>query len=194
MADRVTLSCWVRGYTAQNMLANFEKLLWRFPFSRLRPLARLTIYAVDYSESPIDEHVFEGEVTAADIVDACGEFQNSDCAYELEAYWELWRYEDEQWTLAPATVLLTCYAPLFPSEMGEQLRIDFGAEDQFLPPEDDAPALRAVKSNVQSLLRFAEDVGEAVPLEKRLLWSEDGDNLAERLQEALAEDGDSRSN
>ena len=191
MTSRVTLSCWLRGYTAQNMLATFEKLLWQFPFSRLRPWARLTIYAVGYAEAPIEEHLFENEATAADIIGACRDYENADCAYELKTYWELWRLDGGNWKLAPAPVTMTCYAPLFPSEMGEQLRVDFGPEDQFLPPGADAAARRAASSNIQSLLTLADAVQHTVRLDKRLLWSEDGENLAERLQVSLA---DGRSN
>lgn len=187
MANRVTLSCWVSGYTAENMLVNFEKALWRFPFSRLAGLAQLTIYAVDYSEAPVEEEVFGADSDAADIIEACREFAHPDCAFELEAAWDLWQLVDGEMQLRPSRVLITCFAPEFPSDIGENLRVDLGPEDLYLPPEDDDGMwLRAIQSNIRSVLHLAEDWGETLKLDRRLLWSEEGDNLAERLHAALA--------
>lgn len=186
MANRVTLSYWVSSYTAGNMLANFEKALWRFPFSRLAGQARLTIYAVDYSEAPIEEQVFGPDADAADLIEACREFAHEDCAFELEAAWDLWQLEQGEMQLRPSRVLITCYAPEFPSELGENLRVDLGPEELYLPPDDDDGMwLRAIQSNVRSVLHLAQDWGETLKLDRRLLWSEEGDNLAERLQAAL---------
>jgi hypothetical protein len=186
MADRVTLSLWLRGYTELNMLHSFERVLRRFPFSRLSEGGgRITIYAVDYSEAPIAERIFAEDFSWQEVLAFCQGFTHADCAYELETWWDLWASADDDWELRPAKVTLTCYGPAFPSELGEQLRIDLGFEDQYLPPETDAPSLRATQSNIRSVLHLAEDLGKSLPIEKRLLWSEEGENLAERLQAAV---------
>jgi hypothetical protein len=188
MTNRVILSCWIRGFTEHNLLANFEKALWRFPFSRLAPRAHLTVRAVDYAESPVDECLLEAGTDAATIIDACRDFLHADCAFEVDAFWDLWQESDGDWTLQPSPVRITCYAPLFPSELGEQLRLELGADSLFLPsPDDEAPPLRAIQSNIRSVLRLASDLEQALALEKRLLWAEDGENLAERLTKALEE-------
>ncbi len=187
MANRVTLSCWVSNYTADNMLENFEKALWRFPFSRLAGQARLTIYAVEYSEAPIEEQVFGADSDAGEIVEACREFAHADCAFEVEAAWDLWQLEEDEMQLRPSRVLISCFAPEFPSESGENLRVDLGPEELYLPPDDDDGMwLRAIQSNVRSVLHLAGDWGGTLKLDRRLLWSEEGENLAERLQASLA--------
>lgn len=183
MPNRVTLSYLIHNYAADNMLAHFEKALWRFPFSRLTAQARLTIYAVDYSEAPVEEQVFGANTGAPEIIEACREFAHDDCAFELEAAWDLWQLHDGEMQLRPSRVLITCYAPEFPSELGENLRVDLGPEELYLPPDDDDGTwLRAIHSNVRSVLHLAQDWEETLKVDRRLLWSEEGDNLAERLQ------------
>ena len=53
MADRLYLSLWVRGFTEHNMLRHWERLLRRFPFSRLQPGAGLRVHGVALTEPPI---------------------------------------------------------------------------------------------------------------------------------------------
>jgi hypothetical protein len=40
-----------------------------------------------------------------------------------------------------------------------------------------------VEGNIRSLLKLVADVEAALPIQKRLLWSESGGNFAERLAE-----------
>jgi len=182
MADQVYLSCWFRGSTEHNLLGMFEKVLQVFPYSKLRPLALARVYAVEFSEPTTMERTFEGEIDTAAIIGALREFENPDCAFQVETHWDLWQLEDS-WRIAPAPITLTCFGPLFPSELGESLRIDLGFESSFLPGP--SPNFTAIRSNIRSLLHLAEDIRKAVPLEKKTLWSESGVNLAERLELAL---------
>jgi len=184
MADRIYLSCWLRGFTAHNMLASFEKLLGRFPFSRLAPEATLQIHAIDLTQAPVLEHFFEQGVDAAEVVRLCREFEHPDSAYRLEANWDLMTFNGG-WRLAPAPVAITCFGPLFPSDLGEQILYDFGFDSPFLPQPGRPGDLAPVRSNIRSLLRLVDDVRAAVPLDKRTLWSESGASLAGELETAL---------
>lgn len=186
--DRVYFSAWLRGFTQHNMLVSFENLLRLIPYSRLRPEATLTIHAVSYAEPPIFERRFEGAPEPAEVVAFCREFDNPDCAYQLETHWDLLLRDDltGEWKLKPSPLSLTVYAPLFESELGEQALVDFGLDSMFLPEGDDRAELMAVQSNIRSLLHLTTDIAQNVVVDKKTLWSESGENLAARLEDTLA--------
>ncbi len=74
------------------------------------------------------------------------------------------------------------YGPDFESASGEHLLVDAGPEDLFLPnPASDQ--WRPVQSNIRSVLHLAQDLDAALPVERRLLWSETEENFAARLEE-----------
>lgn len=186
--DRVYFSAWLRGFTQHNMMASFEKALKLVPVSRLRPEAVLTVHAVSYAEPPLMERRFDAKPEPAEVIAYCREFDNPDCAYQLETYWDLLTRDDAgEWKLQPAPISLTCYAPLFESDLGEQFLFDFGPDTRFLPEGDTGADLMSVQSNIRSLLHLTADVAKNLPIEKKTLWSESGDNLAARLVEALGE-------
>jgi hypothetical protein len=187
MADRLYLSIWLKGVSPLNLFGPYEKMLAAFPYSKLaQNESNLTIYAVAYSEPPLLETPLLPPVEPEAIIRIASEFQNTDVCCEVTTYWDLWRYEKD-WGLAPVPVQLTCYAPDFEHELGEHLRIDFGLESQFLPSENAPGGLAMIRGNIQSLLRLVHDLDQALPVERRLLWSESGGNFAERLQSALTE-------
>lgn len=188
MADRLYLSYWIRGFTEHNMLRHFEALLRKFPFSRLQPAALLRLYAVEIVEPPSLEQRFTApERTIGAMISAAREFQHADTALEIETSWDLWRYTGE-WRLLPASVTLSCYGPLFLSELGEHLRIDFGFDTQFLPSAEHSSSPVPVRHNIRALLHLVEDLDESLAVSRRQLWSESGGNFADRLQQALAAD------
>lgn len=168
------------------MLAMYERALRKFPFSRLAPRAALSVYALEIAEPPQAEYQFEGAFTPAEVIARARDFEHDDCAYQLDCYWDLWTHSTG-WELQPSRVSITCYAPLFPSELGEQLSFDLGLDAQFLPRSQAATDLRAARSNVRSLLHLAKDIQSAAPVEKRTLWSESGENFAGRLEAVLAQ-------
>jgi hypothetical protein len=185
--DRVYFSAWLRGADPQ-ILPGLEKVLKLVPFSRLRPDCSLTIYAVEYSEPTASDVRFDHAPDPAEIVAYCREFENSDCAYQLDAYWDLWRRDDGdgEWKLAPAPISITAYGPDFSSDLGEHFRLDFGLDALFLPSTDSAAELTAIRSNIRSLLHLTGDLAKNMTLEKKTLWSEGGDNLAAQLSGIVA--------
>ena len=185
MADQLYLSYWLRGFTEQNMLQYFKILLGKFPFSRLQPRALLRIYALDRVEPAALEEQLPTPVDTNDVISLAGEFFHADYAYLLETAWDLWQF-DKEWKLRPAPLTLGCFGPLFPSEMGEQLLIEFGLDSQFLPQPELSPNLAPVRHNIRGLLHLVEELDGALPVAKRMLWSESGENFAARLEAALA--------
>ncbi len=185
MTDRVYLSLWLRGYSQSTMLQALERALDQFPISIFDRSGALRVYALELVEPAIAEQHFE-ETQPAEIVAAAQEFENPDCAYEVELHWDLWQRE-ETWSLKPAPIRITCFGPRFPSDLGENLLVDFGFEYLYLPSEEADRNWTAIQSNIRSLLRLVSDWEEALPISKRTLWSDSGEDLATRIEEALVD-------
>jgi hypothetical protein len=118
---------------------------------------------------------------AEEIAEAGREFLHEDSAFQVEANWDLWQW-DEDWMLKPSPVLIEVYCPEFASPTGEQVKIDLGPEQLYLP-DDVTPGLRQVQSNVRSVLHLARDLEGVLAVEQRLLWSDSGEDFIERLME-----------
>jgi hypothetical protein len=189
MADQLYLSLWLRGFTENNLLRHFEKMLRTFPHSlQAKHGGILRIYGIEFSEPILLEEAFPIPVDLDRILEICKEFQHADCAYQMEVWWDLWQL-DEEWKLAPARVTMTCFGPEFKNETSEHLRIDFGLDELFLPQPDLPGSARTVQENIKSLLRLVHDLDNTLNPEKRQLWVESGENFAERLEAALEEAG-----
>ena len=185
MSDRLYLSCWVQGFSDSNLLRHFGKMLDVFPFSKLAkngPVVR--VYAISYAEAPVFERVFDPGAMVGDMITAAREFLQPDCCAEIEAAWDLWQHHDD-WKLWPSVVTLSCFGSAFEHDNDDHLRIDFGLDSKFVPAEDLEGSLRIQQSNLRSLLSLAGEIDKALPLERRLLWSESGANFAAVLEEAL---------
>jgi hypothetical protein len=215
MADQLFLSYWLRNYNESTMLRNYEKLLRLFPFSRLgRQASTFKVLAVDVNEPVVAEVPYAPPVPLDSLLAVAKDFQNSDSAYRLETWWDLWQFGSEpsraQWSLTPARVALCCFGPdfhqspsgqehlregerpsviAFPSSddaaLGCALEIEFGLDANFLPQPDLPDSPRLIESNIKSLLKLVHDLDDALPVETRRLWSESGENFAEKLHQAL---------
>jgi hypothetical protein len=182
MPDQLCLSLWLRNFGRQNMLRHLRQLLGLFPFSNLRPgIAALRIYALEFSEPALFEQLFAGEADPDTVAGLAAEFEAADCAYLVEGWWELWHYENG-WQLTPSRVTLACYGPEFDNDLGDHLRLELGVETLFLPQAGVPESARKAQSNLASLVRLAHDIEKGMPVERRTLWSESGEDFAERLE------------
>jgi hypothetical protein len=189
MSDRLYFSGWVRGFSDSNMLRHFGKMLDVFPFSKLAKAGPvLRVYAIEYVEPPLFERHFDPGVSVGDMIAAARDFVQPDCCVEIEAAWDLWQHHDD-WKLWPSAVTLSCFGSEFEHENDDNLRIDFGLDSKFVPSEDIQGSLRIQQSNLRSLLSLAGEIDKALPVERRLLWSESGANFAAVLEEALEKFG-----
>ncbi|HUS08262.1 MAG TPA: hypothetical protein VMZ52_18300 [Bryobacteraceae bacterium] len=187
MADQLYLSYRLRGYTENNMLRHFEKMLSKFPFSRLSNRSSLLrVNAVSATEPPLFEKAYEDPVDLSVLMPAAKEFQAEDCGVQLESYWDLWQFDSEP-AVAPTRVVLACFGPKFEDSEGDHLRIDFGVDSLFLPQPDVANSTVMVQSNIRSLLHLVKDLDQSLTVERRRLWTESGENFAARLQGMLTE-------
>jgi hypothetical protein len=188
MQDPLNLSLWLRGFSSRNMLDSFERLLSLFPFSGLRPgVAGIKIYAIEYAEPVLLEEAFTEETEIGTAMDICREFESPDCVYSVDGYWDLWRF-DKGWNLTPVRVTLSCFGPEFDNEVKDHLRLELGPESDFLPVAGAPQAQRKAQSNLVGIVRLAHDLEQEMPVERRSLWSESGENFADRLDDAFFEE------
>lgn len=186
MSDRLTLSCWLHGFTAVNMLHHWEKLLRLFPYSILARTPTLCrACAVALSEPALVENEFPPPFDPRNALDLAREFQNADCAYQVETFWDLMLPENG-WSLQPAPVSLWCFGPEFENDTTDHIRIELGLEAQFLPIAGNNKSLRASQANLRSLTHLIQDVAAALPVERQHLWSESGANFAMKLEAAVS--------
>jgi hypothetical protein len=130
---------------------------------------------------------------------------HDDYAYEFQIGWSLWELEtasslpaqrpgpvavdpafDARWAREPRLVRVTGYGPLFDEgayEADGHIRIDFGPDAPFLEEgvELDSVAARHIEENVRQLVELTAAVEKASGATARLLWSELGESLAQRL-------------
>jgi hypothetical protein len=212
MADQLYLSYWLRNFSEPALLRHFEKLLRLFPYSRLTDQAStFKVIAVDYNEPVLVEIPYAPPVPIDSILATANDFLSPDCCYRLETWWDLWHFTD-QWKLEPTRVVLSCFGPefdqgsagvqpvqpspvtVFPGSPGEDtsdcsIEIEFGIDAKFLPQPELPDSPRMIQSNIKSLLKLVHDLDDALPVEKRLLWSESGDNFSDKLHQALMSAG-----
>jgi len=128
---------------------------------------------------------------------------HEDMAYEFEMKWNLWIPVanpeadialdpplDIAWLLEPTTVKIIGFGPEFDNggfEQNGQIRIDFGLDTPWVLEEDetaaplDATATQRIQQNVEKLLAFTLSVEKHCGISSRLLWTESGEPLAEKL-------------
>jgi hypothetical protein len=139
------------------------------------------------------------------------ELLHEDYAYEFQIGWSLWELErapgtagpstsvaaatsaqddkafvDARWVREPRLVRVTGYGALFDEgayEADGHIRIDFGPDGPFLEEgvELDSVAARHIEENVRQLVELTAAVEKASGATARLLWSELGESLAQRL-------------
>lgn len=185
------MSIWLTPNGRSTRSRQFEKLLRSFPFSqREQPQTIVSILAVNMAEPALLERSINGPIDTADVLAVFPDYTGDDIAYEVDSWWDLWTF-DGDWKLAPVPVLLSCFMPGFDNGTGEpptqqeDLRIDFGIDSRFLPDTEIPGSSRMIESNIRSLLRLVHELDTVLPISKRLLQTESGDNFAERLQQVL---------
>ena len=160
-----------------------------------RAVRAANAFPISWNETPAYQRVYdEDEVEAAAPEQAVPEalqLLHDDFAYEFELTWELWTPEqagelDPVWRKEPRVVRIIGYGPEFDDgayEQNGQIRIDFGTDTPFLQEgvDLDVDAAERVKQNVQMLVDFTNGVQQHCGISSRLLWSESGESLAQKL-------------
>ncbi len=143
-------------------------------------------------------------------VEQATESLHDDYAFEFQIGWSLWELErgvptgpavapddtgpgfEARWVRGTRLVRVTGFGPLFDAGAYEQdghVRIDFGNDSPFLEEEAelDSVAARHMAENVRQLVELTTGVEKASGATARLLWSELGESLAQRLAARLGQ-------
>ncbi len=161
-----------------------------------------TVWPINWTETPIFQRVWgrsgKNPAQGADprlAVEEALENLHDDYAYEFQIGWSLWELEtgaqlDARWVREPHLVRVTGFGPLFDEgayEADGHIRIDFGPDTPFLEEDADLDTVgaRHIEENVRQLVELTSAVEKASGATARILWSELGESLAQRLAARL---------
>jgi hypothetical protein len=199
MSDTLYLSLWYPNLRLAALPDKLASVLSAFSAHGGEPgIYSATVWPVSWSETPIFQRVWgrAGEgVEPRFAVDETLELLHEDYAYEFQIGWNLWEMEeapglDPRWRRAPRLVRVTGFGPLFDEGAYEQdghVRIDFGSDTPFLEEHVDlnSQTARHVEENIAQLIALTQAVEKESGATARLLWSELGESLAQRLAARL---------
>jgi hypothetical protein len=213
MADTLYLSLWYPNLRLAAIPDKLTEVLGAFAAHGGEPrVYSATVWPVNWSESPVFQQIYGRRASAAPgpdgalkpqsgaepkvAVQEALELLHDDYAYEFQIGWSLWELElggglDARWVRAPRLVRVTGFGPLFDDAAYEQdghIRVDFGSDTPFLEEdlELDSVAARHVEENVRQLVELTAAIEKDSGATARLLWSELGESLAQRLAARLA--------
>jgi len=213
MADTLYLSLWYPNLLLESLPDKLIAVLGAFAAHGGEPgVYAATVWPVNWSEAPVFQRVYgRGAASAGpaagpnpgidprQAIEEALELLHDDYAYEFQIGWNLWELEsaadadsslDRVWARGPRLVRVTGYGPLFDDGAYEQdghIRIDFGTDAPFLAEDVDLDQVgaRHVEENVRQLVDLVAAVEKASGATARLLWSELGESLAQRLAARL---------
>ncbi|MBW8746659.1 MAG: hypothetical protein JF584_03745 [Acidobacteria bacterium] len=210
MSDQLYLSLWFPNFRLEALPAALISVLQQF--ARISGDSRVSAASaipIDWTESPIYQRIYVNDEQAQESDDSkienavreATEQLHDDTAYEFEMKWQLWLPEsaegfDTTWRLQPHTVKITGFGPEFDEGAYDQnghIRVDFGLDTpwvldtpEILEDEDlDKTAQQKIQQNVEKLLAFTLSVEKHSGISSRLLWTESGEPLAEKLVASL---------
>jgi hypothetical protein len=210
MADQLYLSLWFPNFRFEALPAALVSVLRQFALiSGEKRVSAASVYPISFTESPTYQRIYVNDDRAQDseasiienAVAEATEQLHDDMAYEFEMKWKLWTPEsgapgdaaaelDTLWKLQPSTVRILGFGPHFDDAGYEQnghIRIDFGLDtpwvmdDTIEDSELDELAKKRIQQNVEMLLAFTLSVEKHCGISSRLLWTESGEPLAEKL-------------
>jgi hypothetical protein len=210
MADQLYLSLWYPNFRLESLPAALVGVLRQFAViakdgqtnSELGRVAAASVYPIDWTESPTYQRIYVNDERAQSSADTEGsiienavaeatEQLHDDMAYEFEMRWMLWIPEagvdlNTGWRLEPSRVKVIGFGPQFDAgsyEQNGQIRVDFGLDSPWVLEDEslDEDAAERIKHNVEKLLAFTLSVEKHCGISSRLLWTESGEPLAEKL-------------
>jgi hypothetical protein len=200
MADTLYLSLWYPNLRLAGLAEKLTAVLGSFAgHGGEARVYSATVWPVGWSESPVFQKVFghgERGLEPRQAVEDALELLHEDYAYEFQIGWSLWELEsgagglENRWAREPRLVSVTGYGPLFDEGAYEQdghIRINFGSDAAFLDEEIelDSTAARHVEENVRQLVELTTAAEKDSGATARILWSELGESLAQRLAARL---------
>ncbi len=214
MADQLYLSLWFPNFRFDTLPATLVSVMRQFALISGNPRVwAANAYPISFNEAPTYQRLYvnddRSEETSASLIEnavaEATEQLHDDTAYEFEMRWNLWAPDenanqvaeaatlDTLWKRQPATVRIIGFGPGFDDATFEQnghIRIDFGLDTPWLAEtlddEDlDEDATKHIQQNVEMLLAFTLSVEKNCGISSRLLWTESGEPLAQKLIDRL---------
>ena len=203
MADTLYLSLWYPNLRLDALPDKLSAVLGAFAsYGGEAGVYSATVWPINWTETPIFQHVWgRGAKTAGQgaeprsAVEEAMDLLHEDYAYEFQIGWSLWELEianqlDPRWVREPRLVRVTGFGPLFDEGAYEQdghIRIEFGSDAPFLEEEANLHTVGAqhIEDNVRQLVDLTAAVEKTSGATARLLWSELGESLAQRLAARL---------
>lgn len=183
MHDPLFLSLWLKHYSAVGLPLYLKKTVSVFPQSKLLPGGVFRVYPLSFQEAPLHEEYFDGALDAQAAAERAQLHLHEDICFQVQLRWDLYQWTGD-WELKPSTVYLEIFGPQFDTPRGEHIRLDLGPQRLYLPAAQ-SDNLHPVQANIRSVLHLAQDLENELITERRLLWSEDEENFAERLKALL---------
>lgn len=214
MSDALYLSLWYPNLRLAALADKLVAVLGEFAQHGGEPrVYAATVWPVNWHEAPVWQRVWGRAVAPpppgqqeqplqlgaepCPAVEEALELLHEDYAYEFQIGWSLWELDmapgmDLRWARVTRLVRVTGFGPLFDEGAYEQeghIRIDFGSDAPFLEEEAElnSDAARHMAENVRQLVDLTNAVEKASGATARLLWSELGESLAQRLAARLSQ-------
>jgi hypothetical protein len=196
MADRLYLSLWFPNFRLPALAPAIVSVVKQFGVAGHTPRVHAAAaYPISWNEAPFYQRIYEEdeaqESTPEQAVAEATQILHDDFAYEFELKWDLWVAEtvgglDPTWKQEQVIVRVVGFGPEFDEgayEQNGQVRVDFGLDTPFLLEEVELDQVGAeyIKRNVQKLVEVTNAIQENCGISSRLLWSDSGENLAQKL-------------
>jgi len=208
MADQLYLSLWFPNFRMQALPEKLVSVLHQFArVSGNRRVSAANAYPLSWHEVPSYERIYVADRAATEKADVgtesfaenavpeATERLDDDTAYEFEVRWPLWTPENGEgldivWKEVSSLVRVIGYGPEFDDaayESNGHIRVDFGLDSLFLLEdiELDPIATQRVQQNVEKLVAFTLSVEKHCGISSRLLWTESGESIAQKLIDRL---------
>ncbi len=203
MSDTLYLSLWYPNLRLAGLPDKLTQVLNAFAsHGGEHRIYAATTWPINWNEAPVFQRVYARSAGDADrgaqieqSIEEALELLHDDYAYEFQIGWTLWELEemaglDARWVREPRLVRVTGYGPLFDDGAYEQdghVRVDFGSDAPFLQEDADLDSVgaRHIEENVRQLVGLAAALEKNSGATARLLWSELGESLAQRLAARL---------
>jgi len=197
MADQLYLSLWYSNFRFAQLPLALERVLQQFAaIGGSDKVKAATVYPLSWRESPVYQWVHSDKdpiehAEPAHAIARATELLHEDYAYEFEMNWELWVPQEQDsstpaWKQQARVVRVIGFGPQFDEgsfEQNGQIRVDLGDDSPFLHEDVaiDTQSAEYVKMNVMKLIDLTTAIQKNAGVASRLLWSESGENLAQKL-------------
>jgi hypothetical protein len=209
MADQLYLSLWFPNFRFEALPGALASVLRQFALvSGESRVSAASVYPISFTESPVYQRIYVNDDRSQSTEDSiienavaeATEQLHDDLAYEFEMKWKLWKPESNEapiseaaldvlWRREPSTVRILGFGPQFDQTSYEQnghIRVDFGLDTPWIMDEEEEEVLdeetqKYIQQNIEMLLAFTLSVEKNCGISSRLLWTESGEPLAEKL-------------